>query len=76
MGKGRGTAIAVFALGIYVLGGLATFAGLGLLGFMRGRDVLGLGSGTSIGLLFVCSGLCFTILGVLIMRICRNRGLY
>ncbi|UFS69836.1 hypothetical protein LPW11_18345 [Geomonas sp. RF6] len=75
MAKSPGMAWAFVALGIYLFGGIATFAGLACLGFVRGQDLWGLGSGTSIGILLVCGGLSLTILGVLIMRICRNRGL-
>jgi len=57
----------------YILGGLLTFGGAGLILFMKGQDLLGWGEGHAIGYLFVCVGLLMTILGVLIMRILRNR---
>jgi len=57
----------------YILGGLLTFAGAGLILFMKGQDLWGWGEGHTIGYLFVCVGLLMTILGVLIMRILRNR---
>jgi hypothetical protein len=40
---------------------------------MKGKDLWGWGEGHAIGYLLVCIGLCLTILGVLIMRILRNR---
>jgi len=61
------------ALVSYVVGGLMTFGGVGLILFMKGKDVWGWGTGDTIGYLFVCVGLLMTILGVLIMRILRNR---
>ncbi len=70
----RGVALAVVALVIYIVGGIGTFAGLGLIGFMKGRDLWGWGDGRSIGYLFLCVGLCLSIMGVLLMRIVRNRG--
>jgi hypothetical protein len=73
LAKKRGIAVAVIALVIFVLGGLATFGGLGLLAFMRNRDVLGLGDGRSMGVSLVIVGLISSILGVLIMRLYRNR---
>lgn len=69
-----GIALAVFAIGIYIIGGGATFAGVGLIVFMEGRDLWGWGEGRSFGYLLLCVGLCFTILGILLMRIFRNRG--
>ena len=65
----------IVALAVYILGGVATFGGLGLAAFMKGRDFLGLGDGRSIGWLFLCTGLCLSILGVLLMRLFRNRGI-
>lgn len=73
MARKSGTVVAVIALGAFILGGVATFSGLGLIAFMAGRDLFGLGDGRSIGVLLVCLGLIGSILGVLLMRICRNR---
>lgn len=64
----------VAALVIYIIGGIATFCGMGLVAFMKGRDLWGWGDGRSIGFLFICAGLSLSILGVLLMRIFRNRG--
>lgn len=75
MVKDKGIALAVVAMGLYVLGGLLTFAGLYLIGFMDGRDFLGWGDGRTLGYLFFCVGISLSILGVLLMRIFRNRGL-
>lgn len=75
MAKKQGIALAVMAFVVYIVGGISTFAGLGLILFMRGRDLLGLGDGSSIGYLFLCVGLSFCILGILFMRIFKNRGL-
>lgn len=75
MAKKPGIALAVVALVIYIIGGLSTFGGLGLILFMRGKDLLGWGDGSSIGYLFLCVGLSFSILGILFMRIFKNRGL-
>lgn len=65
--------LAILAMIFYVIGGVSTFAGLGLIVLMRGKDLLGWGSGDSIGYLFLCVGLALSILGVLLMRIFRNR---
>jgi len=63
----------LIAFASYILGGLLTFGGAGLILFMKGKDLWGWGEGHAIGYLFVCVGLLMTILGVLIMRILRNR---
>lgn len=68
-----GLTLGISALALFVLGGLATFTGLGLLGFMKHQDVLGLGDGRSIGTSLIVMGLFGSILGVLLMRFCRNR---
>ena len=73
MAKRRGMAVAIIALVIFVLGGVATFGGLALIAFMRNRDVLGLGDGRSMGVSLVIVGLISSILGVFLMRLYRNR---
>ena len=73
MAKRQGVALGVTALVVYIIGGIATFGGLGLVVFMKGRDLWGWGEGRSIGYLFLCVGLCLSVLGVLLMRLFRNR---
>jgi hypothetical protein len=75
MAKKQGIGLAVIAFAAYIVGGIGCFGGIGLVILMKGRDLLGWGDGRSIGYLFVCVGLCLSILGVLLMRIFRNRGL-
>ncbi|WP_136525682.1 hypothetical protein [Geomonas ferrireducens] len=73
MAKTKGMAGAFFALSTFIIGGLMTFTGLGLIAFMKYKDLMGLGEGRSIGILLVCVGLIASILGVLVMRIVNNR---
>jgi hypothetical protein len=73
LARKKGMAVAVIALAVFVLGGIFTFSGLGLLAFMGGRDLFGLGDGRSIGVFLVCVGLISSILGVFLMRLYRNR---
>lgn len=73
MAKTKGMAGAVFALSTFIIGGLLTFTGLGLIAFMKYKDLMGLGEGRSIGILLVCVGLIASIAGVLVMRIVNNR---
>lgn len=65
--------LAILALVIFIVGGIATFAGMALVVFMRGRDLWGWGEGHTLGYLFLAVGLALSILGVLLMRIFRNR---
>lgn len=74
MAKKQGIALAIAAFAVYLLGGVAAFGGLALVALMKGRDLLDFGDGRSIGWLFLCVGLSLSILGVLLMRIFRNRG--
>lgn len=71
--KDKDLIITILAISVYVVGGLATFSGAGLILLMKGKDLWGLGDGHSIGYLLVCVGLVLSILGVLVMRILRNR---
>lgn len=73
MVKKQGIGLAVIAFVVYIIGGISTFGGLALIIFMKNKDLLGWGEGRSIGYLFLCVGLCLSILGVLMMRIFRNR---
>ena len=74
MAKRQGSTLAIIALVIYMLGGVAAFGGLALVYFMKDRDLMGLGDGRSIGWVFLCVGVSLSILGVLFMRIFRNRS--
>ncbi len=65
----------MWAFALYITGGLGTFAGIGMIAFGDGWDILGWGDGRSLGYLFFCVGLCLSILGVLFMRLFRNRNL-
>lgn len=75
MAEKQGIGLAVIAFAVYILGGIGTFGGLVLIFLMKNKDLWGLGEGRSIGYLLLCVGLCLSILGVLLMRIFRNRGL-
>jgi hypothetical protein len=61
------------ALAVYIAGGIGVFGGIWLVLFWRGRNLFGLGEGHTIGYLFLCVGAACSILGVLLMRIFRNR---
>ena len=71
--KDKDLLFSVLAIGVYIVGGIATFSGIGLILLMKGKDLWGWGEGHTIGYLLVCVGLILSILGVLIMRILRNR---
>jgi hypothetical protein len=73
MAKKKSNALGVAALVVYIIGGIATFAGMGMVVFMKGKDLWGWGDGRGIGFLFLFTGLCISVFGVLLMRIFRNR---
>lgn len=75
MNDKRGWYLGVSALAIYVIGGLGAFAGIAMIVLMPGVPLLHWGEGRAIGYLFLCVGLALTVLGVLLMRILRNRQL-
>lgn len=75
MAQKQGIGLAIIAFGVYIMGGIGTFGGLALIFFMKNKDLWGWGEGRSIGYLFLCAGLCLSILGVLLMRVFRNRGM-
>ena len=70
-----GIKLGVAALGIYIFGGIGVFSGIWLIVFKRGVDLFGLGAGHTIGYLLLCVGAALSILGVILMRIFRNRGI-
>lgn len=69
----RDLILSVVAIAVYILGGLATFGGIAIVLLMKGQDFFGFGDAYGIGYLMICVGLVMTILGVLVMRILRNR---
>ncbi len=75
MAKKQGIGLAIIAFAVYIIGGIGTFGGLALIFFMKNKDLMGWGEGRSIGYLFLCVGLCLSIMGVILMRVFRNRGL-
>jgi len=74
-GFDRGLFLGLLSLAIFILGGISTFSGIGMVVLLKGRDVMGLGDAGSMGYLFVCVGMCGSVAGVLLMRILRNRCL-
>ena len=75
MAKKQGIGLALVAFAVYIVGGVGCFSGVALIILMKGRDLWGWGEGRSLGYLFLCVGLCLSVLGVLLMRLFRNRGL-
>ena len=73
--KKQGIALAIVAFTAYIIGGIGSFGGLALIFMMKNRDLWGWGVGRAIGYLLLCVGLCLSIMGVLMMRLFRNRGL-
>lgn len=70
-----GLTLAISAFAFYIIGGIGTFSGIALALFAPDTDLFGWGQGRGIGYLLLCVGLCLSVLGVLLMRIFRNRKL-
>ena len=69
-----GWVFAGFALSFYVVGGLLIMTGLILIGIMGDQDLWGWGEARGMGYMAFGVGIVLSIMGVLIMRIMRNRG--
>lgn len=63
------------ALSLYVFGGLLVMAGLVMIGILGSQDLWGWGEARGMGYMAFGVGIILSILGVLIMRIMRNRGI-
>ena len=75
MARKQGITLAIIAFAVYIVGGIGCFGGIAMIAFMKGYNLWGWGDARTIGYLFLFVGLCLSILGVLLMRIFRNRGL-
>lgn len=73
MQKKTGYALIYASLLLYILGGLGIFSGVALMVLMKGRSYGEWGRMDSFGYVLLFTGLGLTILGVLFMRIIRNR---
>lgn len=74
MGSKKGWVFAGLALSLYVIGGILVMAGLVMIGILGTQDLWGLGEARGMGYMAFFVGIILSILGVLIMRIMRNRG--
>ena len=75
MNDWRGWVLAGVALSLYIFGGILVMAGLVMIGILGSQDLWGWGEARGMGYLAFGVGIIISILGVLIMRIMRNRGL-
>lgn len=73
MNKKTGYTLIYAAIGLYILGGIGIFSGVAMMVFMKGKSYGDWGRIDSLGYVFLFVGLAFSILGVLFMRIIRNR---
>ncbi len=72
--KWRGWILAGIALTMYLLGGILIMAGLVMIGIMGSQDLWGWGEARGIGYMAFAVGIILSVVGVLVMRIMRNRG--
>ena len=73
MQKKTGYALIYASLVLYILGGLGIFSGVALMVLMKGKSYGDWGRMDSFGYVLLFAGLSLSILGVLFMRIIRNR---
>lgn len=71
--KSSGLFLSITAFVLYLAGGLGVFGGIALIVLLGGRDLLGWGAARTIGYLGICIGVSLSIMGVLILRLVRNR---
>jgi len=74
MQKWRGWVFAGIALALYVIGGFLIMGGLIMIGIMGDQDLWGWGEARGIGYMAFALGIVLSVVGVLVMRIMRNRG--
>lgn len=65
--------LSITAFALYIAGGFGIFGGIALISMMSGQNLFGWGDAKTIGYLLVCVGVCFSIIGVLFLRLVRNR---
>ena len=70
----RGWVFAGMALSLYVVGGLLIMAGLVMIGILGAQDLWGWGEARGMGYMAFGAGIFLSVMGVIIMRIMRNRG--
>jgi len=75
MGCKQGASLGIISLVVYITGGIGCFGGIAMIIFLKGYNLWGWGDARTIGYLFLCAGACFSVLGVVLMRIFRNRDL-
>ncbi len=74
--KSPGFFLSIVAFILYISGGVGIFGGIALVALLGGHDLFGWGDAKPIGYLFLCVGVCFSIIGVLFLRLVRNRTDY
>lgn len=75
MNDWKGWVFAGLALSFYVAGGIMIMGGLIIIGFYGNQDLWGWGEAEGLGYMAFFVGIVFSVFGVLVMRIMRNRGL-
>ncbi|MDK9718092.1 MAG: hypothetical protein OEL57_09330 [Trichlorobacter sp.] len=73
MKKDLSLILSILAFILYIIGGLGIFSGLFMVLVLKTKDLFGLGTAETLGYLFLCVGGCLSVVGVLTLRIIRNR---
>lgn len=65
--------LSIAAFVLYIAGGVGIFGGIALVALLGDQDLFGWGSAKTVGYLLICTGVSFSIIGVLFLRLVRNR---
>jgi len=65
--------LSIAAFVLYIAGGFGIFGGIALVALLGDQDLFGWGSAKTVGYLLICTGVSFSIIGVLFLRLVRNR---
>lgn len=73
MKKDSSLILSIVAFALYIIGGLGIFGGLFMVLILKSKVLFGLGTADALGYLVLCVGGSFSVAGVLMLRIIRNR---
>jgi len=65
--------LSMVAFILYIAGGFGIFGGITLILLKGTQPLFNWGEAKAIGYLLICIGLCFSVMGVLFLRLVRNR---
>lgn len=73
MTKDSSLVLSIIGFALYIVGGLGIFSGLFMVLVLKTKVLFGVGTADAFGYLALCLGGSFSVAGVLMLRIVRNR---